>query len=358
MGQTISSIYRTQYHESHASVPSLLLHEADTSSLGSRPYQPSEDFANTIEGVFKQIEEWRHQRPAGQQTASSYTSGAKTVLAWLENTLQSYDCTRLVPFFHGQFLPALLHMMDIKEDPELQAHAYSAFRHLGNVPFRAGEDRAFVAKCIEIGKTSTSWHQRLRIMINMQAVYFRCLFIMEKQTQKDLFDCMATMLEDTQLEVRVGAAATLSGMIRCSPAQLRKELIDELTPRFTKILRQYTPPKTKGARLTGTSTESGRETPTSEQNSATIKRHAAVLGLGALVQAFPYTSPPPSWVPDVLTTLATKAAGEPGIVGKSAKSIVSDFKKTRQDTWHQDVKAFQQEQLEDLEGVLWKSYFA
>jgi proteasome activator subunit 4 len=43
-------------------------------------------------------------------------------------------------------------------------------------------------------------------------------------------------------------------------------------------------------------------------------------------------------MPGVLITLSTKAAGDPGIVGQSVKSIISDFKKTRQDTWHIDVK--------------------
>jgi proteasome activator subunit 4 len=69
-----------------------------------------------------------------------------------------------------------------------------------------------------------------------------------------------------------------------------------------------------------------------------LARHAAVLGLGALVQAFPYQSPPPEWLPAVLATLAGKAASDPGMVGKSVKTVLSDFKKTRQDTWHVDVK--------------------
>jgi proteasome activator subunit 4 len=29
---------------------------------------------------------------------------------------------------------------------------------------------------------------------------------------------------------------------------------------------------------------------------------------------------------------------DPGVVGKSVKTVLSDFKKTRQDTWHVDVK--------------------
>jgi proteasome activator subunit 4 len=62
-------------------------------------------------------------------------------------------------------------------------------------------------------------------------------------------------------------------------------------------------------------------------------------------------------VPKVLATLAVKAASDSGMVGKSVKATLSDFKKTRQDTWHIDSKVFSVEQLEDLEGVLWKNYF-
>jgi len=63
-------------------------------------------------------------------------------------------------------------------------------------------------------------------------------------------------------------------------------------------------------------------------------------------------------MPGVLITLSSKAAGDSGTVGSSVKTIISDFKKTRQDTWHIDVKAFEPDQIEDLSGVLWKSYFA
>jgi len=58
-----------------------------------------------------------------------------------------------------------------------------------------------------------------------------------------------------------------------------------------------------------------------------LVRHAAVLGLGALIQAFPYTSPPPAWLPDVLATLARRASADPGMVGKSVKKRFGDFKK-------------------------------
>ena len=150
---------------------------------------------------------------------------------------------------------------------------------------------------------------------------------MSEDQQLAIFDCVSAMLGDVQLEVRMGAATTLSGMIRCSPIALRDRKVSSLKSHFTGMLAKNPLPK---RRIPGT--------PTPEQNKLVLTRHAAVLGLGALIQAFPYTSPPPAWLPDILATLARKAAMDAGMVGKSVKSILADFKKTRQDTWHVDVK--------------------
>jgi proteasome activator subunit 4 len=327
MGQTIASIYRTRYHESYKDVGTLIKAQKDASSIGIRPYEPTAEFTQTITNVFDRLEAWRQQRPAGQQTPSSYTSGGKTVLLWLDSTLSSYECTSLIKFFPDVFMEQLLHMMDIKEDPELQSLAYHVFRHLPNIPHRHGEDADFIAALIRIGRNATSWHQRLRILINIQVIFFRRLFLMSEEQQQRMFDCVSAMLSDTQLEVRMGAATTLSGMIRCSPVALRDRQVSTLKERFVSQLTKNPLPKRRNP-----------GTPTPEQGKLVLTRHAAVLGLGALIQAFPYQSPPPAWLPDILATLARKAAADPGIVGKSVKTVLADFKKTRQDTWHIDVK--------------------
>jgi proteasome activator subunit 4 len=327
MGQTIASIYRTRYHESYKDIGTLIRAQKEASSIGVRPYEPTPEFEQTITNVFARLEAWRHQRPAGQQTPSSYTSGGKTVLLWLDSTLSSYECTSLAKFFPNVFMEQLLHMMDIKEDPELQSLAYHVFRHLPNIPLREGEDADFIAALVRIGRNATSWHQRLRTLINIQVLYFRRLFLMGEEQQQKMFDCVSAMLSDSQLEVRMGAATTLSGMIRCSPVALRDKQVSTLKERFTTQLTKN--PLSK-KRIPGT--------PTLEQSKLVLTRHAAVLGLGSLVQAFPYQSPPPAWLPDVLATLARKAAADPGVVGKSVKTVLADFKKTRQDTWHVDVK--------------------
>jgi proteasome activator subunit 4 len=367
MGRVIASIYRTRYHESFESVGKLLQANKEASSIGIRPYKPTKEFTETILEVFGRIEKWRHERQPGQNTPSSYTAGSKTVLIWLDSTLMQQDCTQLVQFFPDPFMEQLLHMMDVKEDPELMKLAYHVYRHLPNIPFRAGEDDAFIDALIRIGRTSPSWHQRLRALVNMQVIYFRRLFLTTSEQRGKLFDAVSEMLSDPQLEVRTCASNTLAGMVRCSPQRIRGPTIDILKDRFEEQLRRNPMPKKK---LPGT------ETPVNMQQQVT-RRHAAVLGLGALVEAFPYASPPPKWMPAVLATLANRAASDPGIVGKATKSILSDFKKTRQDSWTVDKKVsnpqkydmwclgmtnerqyFEPDQLDALEGVLWKSYFA
>jgi proteasome activator subunit 4 len=340
MGQTLATIFRTRYHESFRDTDQLIEDQLAASSIGAQPYQPTADFSITIQDIFTRLEQWRLQRVPGTQTPSPYTSGSKTVLLWLDSTLSSHECTTLLQFFPNLFTDQLLHMMDVKEDPELQSLAYHVFRHLPNIPHRLGEDTALIDSLIRIGRQSPSWHQRLRVMINMQIIFFRRLFLLSAENRQKLFDCIASMLEDTQHEVRAGASATLSGMIRCSPLALREKAVSQLRKRFTKMLIDHPLPKKPKGLTSGLSSarSTGTNTPTPEHTRLVITRHAAVMGLGALVQAFPYMSPPPIWMPDVLITLSSKAANDPGIVGQSVKSIISDFKKTRQDTWHIDVK--------------------
>jgi proteasome activator subunit 4 len=348
MGRVLSIIYKTRYHESFESVEKLLAANEADSSIGIRPYEPDEDFTATITKVFSQLEQWRLEREPGQQTPSAYTSASKTVLMWLDCTLSSHECTQLVPFFSEHFMSQLLHMMDVKEDPELIRIAYHVYRHLPNIPLRDGEDAEFIAGLIRIGKTATSWHQRLRALINMQVLYFRRIFLTKKAERDSLFTAVSDMLSDPQIEVRTGASTTLAGMIRCSPKAIRDPMIQGLKKRFEKELSENPMPKRNAP---------GTETPVNAQQQMT-RRHAAVLGLGALIEAFPYATPPPEWMPEILALLARRAAGDRGTVGKATKMILSEFKKTRQDSWSVDQKYFTQEQLEDLEGVLWKSYFA
>ena len=141
------------------------------------------------------------------------------------------------------------------------------------------------------------------------------------------------MLEDSQLEVRLGASSTLSGMIRCSPAQLRSRMIKTLNERFTNMLLSHPLPKKPKSYLNGLASgvstpNTGTSTPTPEHTKLIVTRHAAVLGLGALVQAFPYASPPPSWIPGVLQTVS-----RPSHIPTPNTSMISFLHHYRLECW-------------------------
>ena len=372
IGRTLATIFRTRYHESYSDVSALLRANQEAGSLGIQPYKATQEFSTLIEGVFKQLKIWRMERTPGEQTPSSYTQGCSTVMLWLDATLNSYECTELLPFFSSLFMEELLHMMDVKENPELMRIAYHVYRHLPNIPMRAGGDKEFINGLINIGKNSGSWHQRLRTLINMQVIYFRRIFLIEPEQQRQLFDAVSEMLADPQLEVRLGASTTLAGMIRCSPVKLRDRIIPELIERFTTALAKNPVVKSKarsaaaiagregpvGGTLasvtssslissSGTSTPlSGESTvatsvPVSQRDKSIIRRHAAVLGLGALVAAFPYAAPREAaglgWMPSVVARMA-RCADEGGVVGKSVKDGLAEYKKMRGDSWGSDVK--------------------
>ena len=85
--------------------------------------------------------------------------------------------------------------------------------------------------------------------------------------------------------------------------------------------------------------------------------HGNILGLGAIISAFPYVFPLPKWIPKQLSTISSWARTN-GISGMAAKNTINEFKKVRADTWHFDRLSFTSTELEDLEGVLWRSYYA
>jgi proteasome activator subunit 4 len=70
-----------------------------------------------------------------------------------------------------------------------------------------------------------------------------------------------------------------------------------------------------------------------------IQRHAAVLGLGALVAAFPHATPP-EWMRQVLAILSSEAEArnDRGAVRSAARNILAVFRLTRENTWESDRK--------------------
>ncbi|CAI5758273.1 unnamed protein product [Candida verbasci] len=293
-------------------------------------------FIANVGKIFDQVEIWRkeviHLSPQ-EILNTNYIYAATTVLQWLRQQLNTNFCIMFEQFL-DYVVPFLLNLIDLKEVCQLgNIDPITVLKKLSQIPFTNLE------KVINILSISNlNLIQTLVFGEFMETVYFKNLFKLTLEQREKVFELCNSRLSHKSVEVREAAAESLSGLIHISPNI--ETFVNNLSKEFTKELDKTRRNKSKGF-----------------TNDDIIKLHGATLGLGALVHAFAFQSPPPPWVPEILTTIANKCTGLPGVIGKTAKESLGKFKKNRQDSWHIDSKIFSEEQIQDLEGVLWKSYF-
>ena len=143
---------------------------------------------------------------------------------------------------------------------------------------------------------------------------------------------LLALLADERVEVRDQAAESLSGLVRCgfySPAEVASLL---------EVFSEQLGPPPQGRR-DRKRVESGQ----------LVRRHSGLLGLGAVVLAFPYSIPP--FLPDVLMLVGAFLQATPPLQS-TAKHVLSEFKRTHWDQWEAHRGAFTDLQLADLRGML------
>lgn len=85
--------------------------------------------------------------------------------------------------------------------------------------------------------------------------------------------------------------------------------------------------------------------------------HAAILGVTALISAFPYSVP--SWLPKLIGEVLSRHTYDPIPISTTVRKCATKFKETHQDTWHEDSLKFDEEQLSALTTLLaGSSYYA
>ena len=375
VGIILSTMTSLNRSVSFNTVKDVICASKEAPSTGFPGWLPSEDFEENMKVLAAKLEKWRTERVPGQTAESSpYVTGAQTILSWWQSVIIGTACMVMLPFVAKYILPETLHMMDVKEEVELMSSASATLKYIGNAPFAPELIPGMVEAIEKIGTERRQWHHRLRILMVIQVFYYRQLFVLSKSDRKRLFDVVIVLLNDSQLEVREAASATLSGMVQCTKFD-EKNLVLPLLQKFrTGILMNPMPKKrAPGGSGSGISTpqlngintpyRSGFNTPDGLDNlrlnkdaETLIRRHAAVLGLSSIITAFPYEVP--EWMPSTLAFLANKASGDRGMISMSVKKTLGDFKKTHQDTWMMDQKLFDEDELEALEGVFSSNYFA
>ncbi|KAG0312267.1 hypothetical protein BGZ99_009606 [Dissophora globulifera] len=347
LGHVINECFQLTPHPSYKSVSEFLRvqkSEGDAPSLMVESLD--EKSAHQVAALVQNLEKWRIERPPAIQGASDYTNASKSVLAWVYQSLSGFR----VQATYGVVLPLipeLFQMQDIPDDQDLQQLATLTLLQLARFVYPAHLVATLVDLFCKILKQSTSWHVRNNVLPVLQIFFYTNLFSMDVDMMVKVMDAVSEMLLDPQIEVRQLAATTLSGIVRCS----QRDATQKLILHFKKpLLSTQLPSRNKRDR------NGPKEALPEGYSDALVKRHAGVLGLSSLLEAFPYDVP--NWMPEVMVFLSNYFS-DPPPVSTTVKKVFGDFKRTHQDTWHEDQKRFSQEELEVLSDMLISpSYYA
>lgn len=273
---------------------------------------------------------------------SPFMYHVKGLFSLLLRILKTSLNVEIVEYICPYLLPLAIELDNVKDACNLaEINIDSLFLILGSIRFKE-KDHDTVIELLEtnMGWTSPKLTQYKHVLAFF-GVYGTVRFLERTPEQRrKLMEITYKMLFNSHVYLREQYAQNVKLFIHLFLHSEKEEIIRTYIKKFKKILRKN---------------KVDKNTKLSNEQISLV--HGATLGLRAMVEAFPYTTPPPQWLPDILSVLEVKCAGYPGVIGRAAKDALSQFKKTRQDTWHIDSKFFTEQQLEDLEGVLYKSYY-
>ncbi|RKP08827.1 hypothetical protein THASP1DRAFT_29379 [Thamnocephalis sphaerospora] len=363
IGRTIHELLRLHISKPFASSAARLAHDREDGGSMSEPQEDGNDCRAIMDGILVHLNSWHAERRPVAAGASDYTNASKTgkcqltgastvlepVLQWLSSGARQLGGHSMLPCIL-QALPELFRMQDINDDRDLQARATSVLRYVVNYPYPPAMTPRVANVLLCIISESKSWHIRGRVLPLLQVFFFNQLFMLDRQQTGQMMERIVAVLRDSQLEVRVAAAGTLSGLIRCS----ERETINTLQVRCIELLDEHqVKRRRKRDRANPAPTSSADE---DEAARVLLQRHAGVLGLVSMVMAFPYEVP--AWMPEIMLRLSHCLA-DPEPVRSTVRKAFSDFKRTHQDTWHEDSRKFSEDQLEQLMDLLVSpSYYA
>jgi proteasome activator subunit 4 len=181
-------------------------------------------------------------------------------------------------------------MQEINDDQDLQQMATRVLNLFARANYPPSMLPTLIDSFLNILTTSTSWHIRIRALPVLQIFFFKHLFAMTSTQLLRIMEVIGHMLLDSQIEVRQLAAVTLGGLVRCS----QRDAIQSLLAQFTTQIRVRIPKRKRDA--------NGKSVEPVGFAEAVLQKHAGVLGISCLINAFPYEVP--EWMPTVLCQLA------------------------------------------------------
>jgi proteasome activator subunit 4 len=211
-------------------------------------------------------------RPNGSESLD-YVNKYKFLLQWYAEVLSGHRSAGLYQIGDKILIPCLEAVEN--SEPKLQAMAGAITKLYGNIlqNSRTVGDAAMELVTL-LKEQSTAWQKKIRILLIVQNFFFRNFLIVSIDLKRTLLSTICELITDPNLEVRNLASITLSGVIRCSEWQAVEDLLAQFTAKFHS---------------------------TTKSTKDVIVRHGAVLGIVALILAFPFEVP--AWMPKCLVLL-------------------------------------------------------
>ncbi|KAI0651592.1 hypothetical protein C8Q79DRAFT_934115 [Trametes meyenii] len=284
-----------------------------------------------VSELVKQFPVWRKERlPGVRAFQSTYDRVGVLVCKWLfqlihdTNAVSAFEC--ILPL-----MPELIRFTEVNDNDELAYRAKLLMVRMCGVIIPSQYIDPLLDQIFGAITTFPSWKVRLKILPLVQVFYFRQSSLIGDAKLVEMMEVICRCLDDEVVEVREMAATTLSGILRLSP---RRSVV-ALKDRFVRLIKNSRLPQ-------------DRKSPA--YNIALRQLHAAVLGVCALIDSYPYTIE--RWMPDLLTSVLAEHTYDPIPISTTVRKCASTFRKTHQDTWHEDSKKFTEEQLAALSTLL------
>lgn len=280
---------------------------------------------------------WRKERlPGVRAFQSTYDRVGITICKWLYQSIHDLHAVSTFDYILP-LMPELFRFTEVNDNKELVNRANNLLIRMCGVSPPMALINPILGVIFDAVQKSPSWRVRLKALPLLQVFYFRQLPLISEVKIVQMLEVLCQRLDDEVVEVREMAASTLSGILRLSP---RRSVIT-LKDRFVRLAKNSHLPDRADA----------------QYNTAVRQRHAAILGICALVDSYPYTVE--KWMPDLLTNVLAEHTHDPIPISTTVRKCASNFKRTHQDTWHEDSKRFTDHQLGALSALLTgSSYYA
>lgn len=287
--------------------------------------------------LVERFKTWRKERVPGVRAfQSTYDRVGTTVCKWLYQSLHDLHAISAFDYILP-LMSEIFRFTELNDNDDLASRASRLLIRMCGVTPPVPLVNPILDATFHTIQNSPSWKVRLKALPLVQVFYFRQLPLITEVKIVEMLEVLCRCLDDEVVEVREMAATTLSGILRLSP---RRSVLT-LKDRFVRVLK--------------TSHIPSRDDP--DYNRAIRQRHAAILGICALVESYPYTVE--KWMPELLTSILAEHTYDPIPISTTVRKCASSFKRTHQDTWHEDCKRFNEDQLAALSTLLsGSSYYA